>query len=321
MEDILDLDGVPVLYWIDTLQSIYPFVTHMTLTNIRTSSPFATEKCIIVVDSVQCLSLHVTTLNENGIPNFLRSFPNLVTLSLDSDPNSYKGSQRGYCNTHHHDLAMYDPSCLTCSQWLTKVEAMEQIMATQLAWKYPNLQQVLIPRLILEDSVPINPNALFFDGSMPKLEENGEVDWIELLRRKSDVSVWVVETELHETCRPGCKWKLDQLQGGEEEEEVERQEFTAKLNGHLQQPCASAQGRKAFRVVQPIDYNEHNQFKQNPDLLPWDEFPKFWWSRCQKTRVDRVPGRPQPLKLGDATKLIYCRGSGSESKLFNAWDL
>ncbi|KAG8814424.1 hypothetical protein FRC17_001134, partial [Serendipita sp. 399] len=140
-------------------------------------------------------------------------------------------------------------------------------MATQLAWRYPNLQQVLISRLILEDSVPITPNSLFSDVSMPKLEENEEVDWIELLRRKPDVAVWVVETESHETCRPGCKRKLDQLQG---EEEIEQQEFTAKLNGHLGQPCASAQRREAFRVVQPIDYNEHDQFKQNPDLLPWD---------------------------------------------------
>ncbi|KAG8791721.1 hypothetical protein FRC16_000315 [Serendipita sp. 398] len=201
-------------------------------------------------------------------------------------------------------------------------------MATQLAQRYPYLQQILVPRVILEDSVPISLRPPQFDTLTPGPDLGQgmeEESWMELLRKRLDVAIWVVEEESHEGCQPDCLWRFDQSETKDSSititTEVEQSEPTKppELTCHIENSCAHK--RRPFRVVQPVDYNEHNQFKHKPELLPWDEYPKFWWSRSQRTRVDRTRGGQQTLTSEDATKLLYYKKSGNKSKLFNVWDL
>lgn len=70
-------------------------MTHLNLSKVRISESlsdsFTFQRRPFILPNVIHLSIYVSNDNEDKIPTLLHSFPNLVTLSLDSDPSVYGG--------------------------------------------------------------------------------------------------------------------------------------------------------------------------------------------------------------------------------------
>ncbi|PVF94708.1 hypothetical protein CPB86DRAFT_712698 [Serendipita vermifera] len=296
----LDLDGLPILYWLKDIKQLYPQVTHMTLTSIRLSN-FVSAGCYSAstLYSVKHLSIQVTTSNEAYISHFLRYFPELVTLVLDSNPNDYAGmdhdtmlslpvlprlkilcrpplkrtflsfrSDSIYASSHQHYPSQYSKYCTQCSLWLINTESAEKFTVKRLAWLFPSLREVLIPRLVFDELTPIT-------FPLPVLEKDisGYVDGVELARRRRDVAIWLIEPDSKDACRPDCCWPLHSTN-----RKIQAKWMTSESNPNSLYTLSedSMPGRQPFCILSPDEYNQHNQYKLDPRYLPTAHSHKFW---------------------------------------------
>ena len=92
---------MPIVHWLSTLQTLYPYVTHLSLESVRLSATGgqSAESPHLVLPSILHLSIQVGMHDERALPGFLRAFPNLVTLVLNGDP------AHGYYGVSRHILA------------------------------------------------------------------------------------------------------------------------------------------------------------------------------------------------------------------------
>jgi len=317
-----------------------------------------------VLPSVKHLAIEVNNGNEEDIPFFLHSFPNIVTLLLDSDAACYMGvsarhnypcthalirqanqmhiksilsfpplpylttlyrpplrlaplrfsSFLGYGPTgHNHQNAVYDQWCTGCQGWIKHAEAREQDVVEALAYEYPSLREVLIPRLVNLDWR--NIEALSSDESMPVLdtpERMKGLDWIECMRRKSNVAVWLIESDDHGDCLPGCPRMASPSD--------------LALEPGPTSSSDTDSPRRPFHVIRPRDHNEHLEFKRTGGT-PVEDFPKIWWTFDENMAFLKATSALGDTSGIDAESHVQegreslQEKDDSQAKLFGRWDL
>jgi hypothetical protein len=225
-----------------------------------------------------------------------------------------------YSNTHDHLDFTFHEFCNECLLWSQHTESSEQITVTQLARLFPSLREVLIPRLVFEDWMHIV--GLSSDESLPTFIGNIRMeglDWIEYLRRKSDVVVWMIEPDNHSDCVTECP-RIKRRHEGPMEPVI------GNVLPVVEDAVVSiGSSRPPFSVVHPRHYNEHLKFKKTISP-PVEDSPKFWWTKRDKGAFHRtlpcshgskVVVSEDPQGVGESIR----EKDDSRAKLFGRWDL
>jgi hypothetical protein len=253
--------------------------------------------------------------------NLLLSFPPLPFLTtLYRPPLKLMGltfsSHPSYMNTHDHLDFMFHEFCNGCLRWSQKAESNEQAAVTQLAWLFPSLREVLIPRLVYEDWMRID--GISSDASLPMLDSSAKMeglDWLEYKRRSSDVIIWMIESDNHADCMADCP-EAKRQPGAPMEQAL------GEALSLLDPAFTIGSSRPSFYVVLPRDYNEHLKYKKTKSA-PLEESPKFWWTArekrallsCNPGVVNDVTADSQVFKESAQVK------DDSRAKIFGRWDL
>jgi hypothetical protein len=177
-------------------------------------------------------------------------------------------SESIYTNSHQHHGSQYSRFCGQCSIWYANTEAAEKFTIKKLAWLFPSLREVLIPRLVFDELNPIT-------FPLPVWEQNasGYVDGIELARRRKDVAIWLIEPDSMVVCPPDCSWPLHSTKRKIQAKWMHSESNPNPLSATSEDMTTV---RQPFCIISPEEYNQHNQYKAEPHYLPKAYCQKFW---------------------------------------------
>jgi hypothetical protein len=214
--------------------------------------------------------------------------------------------------THDHPDSTFHEFCNGCLRWSQKAESSEQITVTQLAWLFPSLREVLIPRLVFEDWMRID--GVSSDASLPVFNASARMeglDWIEYRRHSNDVAVWMIESNDHTDCVADCPQAKRQPCASMEQ-------AIGKALSVLDPAVTVSISRPSFHVLRPRDYNEHLKFKKTKSA-PVEDSPKFWWTLLET--LSRDHGIVIDVAAYQGFKGSTQDKDGSRAKIFGRWDL
>lgn len=244
----------------------------------------------------------------------LLSFPPLPKLQVLYRPplkHTYLSftSFQPYSRVHEHNASHYDPSCRGCVSWCQRTNSSEACSVSELAWHFPSLREVFIPRLVIEDLTVIQGRP-----SKPALkprrnEPENRLGWIEFARQQPDVAIWLIEE--HPNPEPVSDHTFEVVM--EPANTVELSCLDADVSerkGHLK--------RLPFKVLQPLQAIRNSRHRR-PSLSHYIDYPKFWWSSLE----DRIAGctRVEVSAYTSATSSDGNSVEESNPRVLSPWDL
>ncbi|KIM26600.1 hypothetical protein M408DRAFT_330539 [Serendipita vermifera MAFF 305830] len=362
----LEIARVPVVHWLAKLQCLYPCVTHLTLTYVRLSmmETQPEQTSCLVLPSVKHLSIQMDIHNEKALPSFLRAFPNLVTLVIDNDPAcgyygmdtslllsapslpylttlyrpAFKRNYLTFSNNHGQNFAtqhqhadfVFNAQCNECLLWRQRTEDIERITITQLQWHFPSLREVLVPRLVFEDWMPITELSAILGLPITRRSHiTDDLGLIEFMRRRSDVAVWRLEPDNHTDCTSDCMWRKRPSHQFFAVGDLHMTIEIASVGLHnptTAEPAKPNVARPQFHILSPKEYNEHSICKKGRTPAFMRDDPKFWWTKDDKQIY--LPACYKDIALSmknaDTTAAQSSEGAvtqGTHTILVGPWDL